>query len=168
MDTNPVDFTAMILKKFDNLGDQVNRLGNGITQLSAESGNVVKMLSRLETAVEKLEARDDAQQKAIDDVRLNLHRTDAALTGVSTTAQQAMTLAQRHEIVAQSSVEDREQLHKEMDQHKARLDVADAWRVEWGPWLKSFKWIAIGIASAALLVVAAWLLKDVALSIVIP
>lgn len=170
MEAKTPDLIAMILKKFDLLGDEMHRLGTSITQLSVESSNVVKMLVRLETAVEKLEARDDAQQKALDDLRLDLHRTDSGLTAVSNTANQAFTLAQQHEGIAQTSIAERAQLRKDVDRHTVQLcdfeRVLETHVNQWEPWLRVIKWALVIIGGVVATALAIWLLRDVATSVI--
>lgn len=170
MEIKPADLTTIALEKFDALGDEIHRLGIGITQLTVESANVVKMLTRLETAVERLDARDDAQQKSIDELRLNDHRIDAALTTVSNTAQQALTLTQRHEGVAEISITDRAQLRKDIDMHTAQLnEIEKAVEVhvnQWEPWLRVIKWALVIIGGVVATALAIWLLRDVATSVI--
>ncbi len=172
MENKPVDLITVILQKFDALGEDVNTLVARFTQLSAEIANIVKMLGRLEDAIEKLEARDDAQQRAIDDLRLDAHRTDAALTAVSGNVQQALALAQRHESLTQASLTERAQLRKTVNMHTTKLDVIekslDVHINQWEPWLKGIKWALLIIGGVIVTALAVWLLQNMAYSVVTP
>jgi len=93
METKPLDWNSLVLAKFEALGQELRNLATGVTQLTVESENILRMLSRVELSIEKLEARDNSLQQAIDGLILGQHRTDAAVTLVSTDLRAALLAA---------------------------------------------------------------------------
>jgi chromosome segregation ATPase len=181
METKPLDFNGLVLQELRNVQ-------TGLTQLTAESEHILKQLTRVESTLDKLEARDDAQQKALDALTLMVHRAESALTAVSGTASDNARRVQGLERQYQGLTDSYMQINRRIldceretaemfKTLQVRIDGvevqvaatearADAHRREWEPWAKALRWAALIIGALIVAAIGIWLLRDLATSIV--
>lgn len=180
METRPLDINAVILQ-------EIRQLQTGLTQLTTESEHILKGMARIETRMEKLEARDDSLQQMADGLRLDLHRLEAALASVSGTTlddnRRVKDLERQYHGLSDSYMQLNRRtldINKQVDAQNAAMSAMKAQcdsaidalveRVtavlrEWEPWLKGIRWVLVGILAVGVGALALWLFKDLAASI---
>lgn len=173
--TETMDWNTLVLNKFENLSADLHDVRSGLTQLATESASIVKMLGRVEASIEKLEARDDAQQERIDELRLNQHRLDTAVVTLTTLGDDCSKtvhkLEQKAAMLNDGDVQlDRRVRVLETDVKALTVDQEEglAFHEKWEPWLSVMRWVVVGVGGVVLAAVAVWLLRDVATSILGP
>ena len=157
---NPiVDWNALILSKFEHLNDELRGMRGGVIQLTAEIQNIVKALSRIEIMIDKLKERDNDQEKRLNELRLDQHRLDSAVSTLCTTTDNCeRNLAELHNRVGVMRVK--------LDKASVQCEGCADFRNKWRPWLSALKWVVIIVAGVLVTAVAVWLLRDVAQSVV--
>lgn len=180
METRPLDINAVILQ-------EIRQMQTGLTQLAAESEHILKGMTRIETRMEKLEARDDSLQQITDSLRMDVHRQDAAITATSSTAldnarrikdlerqyhglsdsymqlnRRTLDTEKRVEAQATTMTAMKAQCEGAMDALIARVEAVLR---EWEPWLKGIRWVLMGILVVGVGALALWIFRDLAASI---
>jgi len=180
METKPLDFNGVLLQ-------EIRQLQTGLAQIATENQHILKGMARIEARIEKMEARDDTHQQAIEGLRLDVHRQDAALTATSGTALDTQRRAQMLERQYQGLSDSYMQINRRTLAIEKRIDAqaetmttmkaqcegamdtllerAEAVLREWEPWLKGIRWVLVGVLAVGVGALALWLFKDLAASI---